>query len=138
VLIIPQLLLIYENDRLNRLYDSQGKLIRKQGDLFNSQLHFMGFSRGTVVNSEIVQRLGTFFPQAGGTSMANRDLQMTTIDPHDFYQPSLNLQLPGFISTNFSDFYQPKVQVWNNVTWADNYYQTVANPNGVTATPNVR
>jgi len=111
VLIIPQLLLIYENDRLNRLYDSQGKLIRKQGDLFNSQLHFMGFSRGTVVNSEIVQRLGTFFPQAGGTSMANRDLQMTTIDPHDFYQPSLNLQLRDFISTNFSDFYQPKVQV---------------------------
>jgi hypothetical protein len=81
VLIIPQLLLIYENDRLNRLYDSQGKLIRKQGDLFYSPLHFMGFRRGTVVNSEIVQRLATFFPQAGGTSMANRDLQMTTIDP---------------------------------------------------------
>ena len=128
----------YENNQLRRLYDSQGKLIRQQGDLFNSPLHFMGFSRGTVVNSEIVQRLGTFFPQAGGKSMASRDLQMTTIDPHDFYQPSLNLQLPGFISTNFSDFYEPKVQVWNNVTFADNYYQTVANPNGLTATPNGR
>ncbi|TAD82481.1 MAG: DNA/RNA non-specific endonuclease [Oscillatoriales cyanobacterium] len=128
----------YEDNQLKRLYDSQGKLIRQQGDLFNSPMHFMGFSRGTVVNSEIVQRLGTFFPQAGGTSMANRDLQMTTIDPHDFYQPSLNLQLPGFISTNFSDFYEPKVQVWNNVTFADNYYQTVANPNGLTATPNGR
>ncbi len=128
----------YEGNQLKRLYDSQGKLIRQQGDLFNSPLHFMGFSRGTVVNSEIVQRLGTFFPQAGGTSMANRDLQMTTIDPHDFYQPSLNLQLPGFISTNFSDFYEPKVQVWNNVTFADNYYQTVADPNGGTATPNGR
>lgn len=128
----------YQGNQLKRLYDSQGKLIRQQGDLFNSPMHFMGFSRGTVVNSEIVQRLGTFFPQAGGTSMANRDLQMTTIDPHDFYQPSLNLQLPGFISTNFSDFYEPKVQVWNNVTFADNYYQNVANPNGVTATPNGR
>jgi DNA/RNA endonuclease G (NUC1) len=128
----------YEGNKLQRLYDSQGKLIRKQGDLFNSPLHFMGFSRGTVVNSEIVQRLGTFFPQAGGTSMANRDLQMTTIDPHDFYQPSLNLKLPGFISTNFSDFYEPKIQVWNNVTWADNYYQTVADPNSGTATPNGR
>ncbi|MCC3410001.1 MAG: Ig domain-containing protein group 2 domain-containing protein, partial [Microcoleus sp. PH2017_10_PVI_O_A] len=128
----------YENNELKRLYDSQGKLIRQQGDLFNSPLHFMGFSRGTVVNSEIVQRLGTFFPQAGGTSMANRDLQMTTIDPHDFYQPSLNLKLPNFLSTNFSDFYEPKVQVWNNVTFADNYYQTVANPNGLTATPNGR
>ncbi len=28
--------------------------------------------------------------------------------------------------------------MWNNVTFADNYYQTVANPNGVTATPNGR
>ncbi|MEZ2232067.1 DNA/RNA non-specific endonuclease [Microcoleus sp.] len=128
----------YEGNQLKRLYDSQGKLIRQQGDLFNSPMHFMGFSRGTVVNSEIVQRLGTFFPQAGGTSLANRDLQMTTIDPHDFYQPSLNLQLPGFISTNFSDFYEPKIQVWNNVTWADNYYQNVADPNGLTATPNGR
>ncbi|PSB39712.1 hypothetical protein C7B69_01790, partial [filamentous cyanobacterium Phorm 46] len=128
----------YQGNQLKRLYDSQGKLIRQQGDLFNSPLHFMGFSRGTVVNSEIVQRLGTFFPQAGGKSMANRDLQMTTIDPHDFYQPSLELKLPDFISTNFSDFYEPKVQVWNNVTFADNYYQTVADPNGVTATPNGR
>ncbi|MEG4310901.1 DNA/RNA non-specific endonuclease [Microcoleus sp. AT10_D2] len=128
----------YQGNQLNRLYNSEGKLIRQQGDLFNSPLHFMGFSRGTVVNSEIVQRLGTFFPQAGGKSMADRDLQMTTIDPHDFYQPSLNLQLPGFISTNFSDFYEPKIQVWNNVTFADNYYQTVADPNGGTATPNGR
>jgi len=128
----------YEGNKLQRLYDSQGKLIRKQGDLFNSPLHFMGFSRGTVVNSEIVQRLGTFFPQAGGTSMADRDLQMTTIDPHDFYQPSLNVKLFDFISTNFSDFYEPKIQVWNNVTFADNYYQTVADPNGFTATPNGR
>ncbi|MFB8794804.1 MAG: DNA/RNA non-specific endonuclease [Microcoleus sp.] len=128
----------YENNQLKRLYDSQGNLIRTQGDLFNSPLHFMGFSRGTVVNSEIVQRLGTFFPQAGGKSMASRDLQMTTIDPHDFYQPSLKLNLLEFIETNFSDFYEPKVQVWNNVTFADNYYQTVADPNGGTATPNGR
>jgi len=85
-----------------------------------------------------VQRLGTFFPKAGGTSIANRDLQMTTVDPHDFYQPSLNLTLPGLISTNFSDFYEPQVQVWNNVTFADNYYQTVADPTGLTATPNGR
>nr|WP_228050355.1 DNA/RNA non-specific endonuclease [Tychonema sp. LEGE 06208] len=129
----------YQNNQLQRLYDSQGKLIRQQGDLFNSPLHFMGFSRGTVVNSEIVQRLGTFFPQAGGVQGSNnRDLQMTTVDPHDFYQPNLKLNLLDFIATNFSDFYEPKVQVWNNVTFADNYYQTVADPNGVTATPNGR
>lgn len=58
------------------------------------------------------------FDSASGSGLA-------PIRPHDFYQPSLNLQLPGFISTNFSDFYEPKVQVWNNVTFADNYYQSV-------------
>ncbi|NEP78129.1 MAG: hypothetical protein F6K39_08025 [Okeania sp. SIO3B3] len=47
-----------------RLYDENGNLIRNQGALFNSPLHFIGFSRGTVVNSEIIQRLGTFFPEA--------------------------------------------------------------------------
>ncbi|PSB39709.1 hypothetical protein C7B69_01775 [filamentous cyanobacterium Phorm 46] len=60
------------------------------------------------------------------------------IDPHDFYQPSLNLQLPGSTGTNFSDFYEPRVQVGNNVTWADNYDRTLADPNDATATPNDR
>lgn len=32
------------------LYDQAGKLIRNQGAVFNSPLHFIGFSRGTVVN----------------------------------------------------------------------------------------
>jgi large repetitive protein len=49
-----------------RIYDDFGNLISSQGDLFNSALHFIGFSRGTVVNSEIIQRLGTYFPHAGG------------------------------------------------------------------------
>ncbi len=140
----------YENNQIKRLYDNSGNLIRTQGAVFNSPLHFIGFSRGTVVNSEIIQRLGTYFPNAGGTVNSDgtpvlnsdgkllRDLQMTTVDPHDFYQPSLKLTLPKFVTTNFSDFYEPKVQVWNNVTFADNYYQTVANPNGFTATPNGR
>ena len=54
---------------------------------------------------------------------------MTTIDPHDFDQPSIGV---------FRDFHEPKVQVWNNVTFADNYYQTLANPNGATLIPNGR
>ncbi|WP_293308915.1 hypothetical protein [Microcoleus sp. PH2017_10_PVI_O_A] len=67
-----------------KLYDTTGKLIRNQGAVFNSPLHFVGFGQGAVVNSEIVQRLGTFLPDAGGTSRANRDFQMTTIDPYDY------------------------------------------------------
>ena len=67
-----------------RLYDSAGQLIRQSGALFESPMHLIGFSRGTVVNSELAQRLLTVFPQIGGTSTENRDFQMTTIDPHDF------------------------------------------------------
>jgi hypothetical protein len=47
-------------------FDSQGNFVRSQGAIFNSPLHFVGFSRGTVVNSEIIQRVGTYFPLAGG------------------------------------------------------------------------
>ncbi len=124
-------------DEQGRIYDEQGKLIRTQGAIFNSPLHFIGFSRGTVVNSEIVQRVGTYFPDAGGTDETNRDLQMTTLDPHDFNQPSLQLSfpIPGLPNLDYSTFYEPKVQVWDNVTFADNYYQTVPELTGNTFTP---
>ena len=98
----------------------------KQGAIFNSPLHFVGFSRGAVVNSEIIQRVGTYFPLAGGKENSLfRDLQMTTLDPHDFDQPSFSVQLPFLGEAGFADFREPKVQVWKNVTFADNYYQTV-------------
>src|SRR5690606_32622646 len=54
--------------------------------LFNSPMHFIGHSRGTSVNSEIIQRLGKYFPGIP-------EVQMTTLDPHDFNQPSLNLTI---------------------------------------------
>ncbi len=105
--------------------------IAKQGAIFNSPLHFVGFSRGTVVNSEIIQRLGTHFPKAGGRENSDvRDLQMTTLDPHDFDQPGLNV-----VTDNFGDFKEPKVQVLKNVTFADNYYQTVPNLLSGTVSP---
>jgi DNA/RNA endonuclease G (NUC1) len=120
------------------LYDQNGKLIRKRGELFKSPLHFIGFSRGTVVNSEIVQRLGTFYPGVYGKN--GLDLQMTTIDPHDFYQPSLEVDTDWLrpSKVKFGDFYDPKVQVWDNVTYADNYYQTVPSLNEVTGSPSGR
>lgn len=97
----------------NRLYDSTGKLIRTSGSVFNSPLHFIGFGQGAVVNNEIIQRLGTFFPNAGGTSLANRDLQMTTVDPYDY--DSTSLQGP------YRNILDPELRVWKNVTYADNY-----------------
>ncbi len=74
-----------------------------------------------MVNSEIIQRLGTFYPLAGGFTQAENgeriggDLQMTTLDPHDFNQPGLALPILG----DFSNFYEPKVQVWDNVSFAE-------------------
>jgi endonuclease G len=99
----------------SRLYDANGNLIRIQGDIFNSPLHFIGLGQGAVVNTEIIQRLGTYFPHAGGTSASNRDLQMTTIDPYDFRNNSL--------VEEFNNLRDPEVVVWDNVTYADNYYQ---------------
>jgi DNA/RNA endonuclease G (NUC1) len=89
--------------------------------LFNSSLHFIGFGRGAVVNSEIIQRLGTFFPETQ-ERYANffPDVHMTTIDPNN-----------NSASTNGGEnYFDPTVEVWDNVDFADNYYQTVS-PNNL-------
>ncbi|MEG4445304.1 DNA/RNA non-specific endonuclease [Microcoleus sp. AT9_B5] len=119
---------------LVRLYGSKGNLLRNAGDLFSSPMHFIGFSRGTVVNSEISQRLLTAYPFAGGSDEGNQDFQVTTIDPHDFDQESLELPVIG----GFRNFYEPKVQTWEGITFADNYYQTTAEPSLGSFTPNGR
>ncbi|WP_155968451.1 DNA/RNA non-specific endonuclease [Kamptonema formosum] len=103
-----------------QLYDPQNKLIRTQGAVFNSPLHLIGFGQGATINSELAQRLGTFFPNAGGTPNIDgspdpkRELQMTMIDAFDPEQTAF---------TNIEKLYDPKLQIWENVTWADNYYQ---------------
>ena len=103
--------------------------------LFDSPFHFIGMGRGAVVNSEIIQRLGTFYPKPQepnnpeDPNYLNRnkfpDLQMTTVDPNDFEQSNL----PGLPLNNYFD---PTIHVWDNVTFADNYYQTASsrNPRG--------
>src|SRR3546814_18358285 len=63
------------------------------GKILSTPLHFIGHGRGTVVNSEIIQRLGTTFPNAGNPSASdplagNGGIQMTTLDIHDGNQPS--------------------------------------------------
>ena len=68
------------------IYNQQGDLIYTPGNLFNSPFHFIGFGSGAVVNSEIIQRIGTAFPKLDSeekpTQFVNTfpDLQMTTID----------------------------------------------------------
>lgn len=76
----------------------------------NHPLHFIGHSYGTVVNSEVIQRLGYLDGQSVD--------QMTTLDPHDFYEV-----FTGSITPNYeANIKQPDVHVWSNIRYADNYY----------------
>ncbi len=102
------------------IYDKQGDLIYTPGNLFNSPFHFIGFGSDAVVNSEIIQRIGTAFPKLDSekkpTQFVNTfpDLQMTTIDPRregDYYD-------------SYENNLEPTIEVWENVTFADNYYQS--------------
>jgi hypothetical protein len=68
-------------------------------------MHFIGHSRGTVVTSETVQRLGRYNVPVS---------YVTYLDPHDFGQPDI---------TRDEFFHDPAVQVWHNVDHADCFYQ---------------
>jgi hypothetical protein len=124
--------------------------------ILRSPLHFIGFGRGASVNTEIIQRLGTFFRSI------TTDIHVTTLDPHDFDQDSLNLSARNYLDLMkefsptfdflsllaadetvtdvvqtltdtsrllYGDLDDPEAVSWLNVTFADNYYQTTANPN---------
>lgn len=98
------------------IYDNQGNLIYEPGSFLNSPFHFISFGAGAVVNTEIIQRIGTAFPKVDENSQPTQfedtfpDLQMTTINPSQ------------------GDDFEPKITVWDNVTFADNYYQGATQP----------
>jgi hypothetical protein len=80
-------------------------------------MHFIGHSRGTVVVSECVQRLGRSNVPVN---------HVTYLDPHDFGQPGIDWD---------EYFHDPAVQVWHNVDHADVFYQKTTgvvciNPHG--------
>jgi hypothetical protein len=149
------------------LYSALARLNFNVGDnkLFDSPIHLIGHSRGTVVNSEIAQRFGIY-------AKAVR-LSMTSLDVHDFNQPSLDipvgeylqlfgsglnalgvpaagtlLQLWGALPTNeiipTGNFLDPDVQRWSNIDFAEHYYQILASNTalpvggGIVSTPNGR
>ncbi|MCP5368369.1 MAG: tandem-95 repeat protein, partial [Hyphomicrobiales bacterium] len=75
---------------LVKLDQETGGTLGMAGGLLSSPLHFIGHSRGTSVNSEIIQRLGTYYP---GSDSGIGDIHMTTLDPHEFEQKSLDAPL---------------------------------------------
>ncbi|MFV2068245.1 MAG: hypothetical protein ACC645_14830, partial [Pirellulales bacterium] len=61
--------------------------IQSDNPVFESPLHLIGSGRGASVNTEIAQRIGIhFFDRLA-------DVQVTTLDPHDFEQQSLNASM---------------------------------------------
>jgi len=61
------------------------------GKVLQAPLHFIGHGRGAVVNSEMIQRIGAYFP-------AVTNIHMTTLDPHDFKQENLKFQATEALS----------------------------------------
>ncbi|MDH4187788.1 MAG: hypothetical protein OEV08_12410, partial [Nitrospira sp.] len=118
------------------------------GKIFHSSLHFIGHSRGTVVTSELLQRLGEYETRVLSHQTGYRplDIQLTTLDVHDEFggfdangnvintTGQTNLTPLGI---NWTDFNEPSVLVWSNVDFAENYYQTLGNGTK-SATPNGR
>ena len=70
----------------------------------NKSFHFIGHSRGTVVVSECIQRMGCYQIPIS---------YVTSLDPHDFNEDDVPED------ANFQD---PAVQIWDKVKYADNFY----------------
>ncbi len=100
--------------------DASGEPIEGFDLVANRQLHFLGHSRGVVVNSEAVQRLG-----AAGIGVDH----VTGFDPHPM---DGTLDFP----INF-DWGDPTPQRWSNITFHDNYWRAdggilnAADPDGI-------
>ncbi len=83
-------------------------------------LHFIGHSRGAVVNSEVIERLSTELNDQTRSKIGF--VQMTTLDPHPVKSGE---GLPPVILATFQ-YSDPPVTVANSfVDFADNYYQTL-------------
>lgn len=75
--------------------------------LLAPDVHFIGFSRGTVVNSDCVERLA-----AAGVAVDH----VTTLDPHPV---DGTLDYP----TDLADWGDRAPVTWSNVAFADNYWR---------------
>lgn len=84
------------------------------------RLHFIGHSRGTVINSEAIERLLALrkFSDWGNTIGVD---QMTTLDPHDWG----NVIIGGWedFDVNIGGLRNTGIVRWKGIEWADNYWQ---------------
>ncbi|MHC4949205.1 MAG: hypothetical protein ACYTG1_13270 [Planctomycetota bacterium] len=87
-----------------RFVDGGGAPIAGIDLVAGRDLHFLGHSRGAVVNSEAVQRFA---------ALAIPVDHLTSFDPHP---------VNGTLDAD-PDWGDPTPQVWSNVTFADNYWR---------------
>ncbi len=72
--------------------------------------HFIGHSRGAVLNSLVTERFDAYLP--------NRTIdQVTSLDPH----PASLMNDPGYVSNNPNE--NSRLFTYDNVVFADNYYR---------------
>ncbi len=91
----------------------------------NRPFHFIGHSFGTAVTSEIVERFASWAIPVD---------HVTYLDPHDFNQASIpfvddsqrlfDIGLPDFAMLGGDETQAYGATVWNNVAFADAYYET--------------
>ncbi len=85
-------------------------LARSPHDSNYLDLHFIGHSRGAVLNSLVTERMAAYFPELTID-------QVTSLDPH----PASPMNDPGYVST--FGFGSGSLRTFSNVHFADNYYR---------------
>ena len=87
---------------------------KDEANSIKQKIHFIGHSRGNVVNSMAIRRIAEYMPDF-------EIEQVTLLDPHPWDGAD-----PGderFIIDNI-------VYIWDNTTWADNFFQKSSFPTG--------
>ena len=111
------------------------------------RLHFIGHSRGTVVMSEAIQRLGAYASLSGflpGNLDIDPDIHFTTLDSHpwdeDLDDSFLGNAYDRWVNGDFyvdADDLRDGVVCWRNVAYADNYWQDGEGPINLEGLPSI-
>lgn len=108
------------SDALFSMLVDLGVLDAKQSGQSDLKLHFIAHSFGAAVTSEAIERLGFYGVQVD---------QMTLLDPHDFDQAILPVD-GSQNQASIGALAGYGVTIWDNVSFADVYYQTDFAPDG--------
>jgi hypothetical protein len=101
-----------------------------------NQLHFIGHSRGTIVLSEAVERLGLYAKTPGmlpSGLVIDQKIHYTALDAHAWHDDSRypDPDCEPFTADDYyvnSDNLGSAMAAWQNVAYADNYFHE-SNPN---------